>query len=114
MTCPWCRKCMRVQVTITYAILTAVFLGLFWAGPSSPALQWLCVAAVGFGLYGPQMLIGLAGAETVSPESVSACQGFLGWVSYFGACLVWVDRLLHPLSKMVPPELRTACQSFLS
>ena len=76
-----------VQVTILYAVLTAVFLALFWAGPSSSALQWLCVAAVGFGLYGPQMLIGLAGAETVSPESVSACQGFLGWVSYFGECI---------------------------
>ena len=75
---------MPLQVTIIYAVLTAIFLGLFWAGPSSAALQWLCVAAVGFGLYGPQMLIGLAGAETVAPESVSACQGFLGWVSYFG------------------------------
>lgn len=74
-----------LQVTITYTILTGIFLALFWAGPATPALQWLAVAAVGFGLYGPQMLIGLAGAETVSPESVSACQGFLGWVSYFGA-----------------------------
>ena len=74
-------------MTITYTILTGIFLALFWAGPATPALQWLAVAAVGFGLYGPQMLIGLAGAETVSPESVSACQGFLGWVSYFGAPL---------------------------
>ena len=72
------------QVVIAYALATAAFLALFWACPNVAWMQWLVVAAVGFSLYGPQMLIGLAGAETVAPESVSACQGFLGWISYFG------------------------------
>jgi sugar phosphate permease len=31
--------------------------------PNTPAVQWASIAAVGFGLYGPQMLIGLCGAE---------------------------------------------------
>ena len=33
---------------------------------------------VGAALYGPQMLIGLCGAEAVSKTAVSAAQGFLG------------------------------------
>lgn len=39
---------------------------------------------IGFFLYGPQMLIGLCGAELVGPESVGASEGFLGWVAYLG------------------------------
>ena len=40
---------------------------------------------IGFFLYGPQMLIGLCGAELVGPASVGASEGFLGWVAYLGA-----------------------------
>jgi hypothetical protein len=36
------------------------------------------VLQVGAALYGPQMLIGLCGAEAVSKTAVSAAQGFLG------------------------------------
>lgn len=43
---------------------------------------------IGFFLYGPQMLIGLCGAELVGPESVGASEGFLGWVAYLGNCAV--------------------------
>lgn len=74
---------------MTYAALTAVLLGAFWASPNIAWIQWLLVAAVGFALYGPQMLIGLCGAEVVPKPAVSAAQGFLGWISYLGK--------LHPL-----------------
>ena len=69
---------------MTYAALTAVLLGAFWASPNIAWIQWLLVAAVGFALYGPQMLIGLCGAEVVPKPAVSAAQGFLGWISYLG------------------------------
>lgn len=72
------------QVVMTYAALTAVLLGAFWASPNVAWIQWLIVAAVGFALYGPQMLIGLCGAEVVPKPAVSAAQGFLGWISYLG------------------------------
>ncbi len=73
-----------VQVVIAYAIGTAAALAGFWACPNQPSAQWLAVATVGFFLYGPQMLIGLCGAEVVSPSAVGASQGFLGWISYLG------------------------------
>jgi sugar phosphate permease len=78
---------IRVRVVIGYSLATAAALAGVWALPASahPALVWAAVAGVGLALYGPQMLIGLCGAEAVPRAAVSAAQGFLGWVSYLGA-----------------------------
>jgi MFS transporter, OPA family, sugar phosphate sensor protein UhpC len=78
---------IRVRVVIAYSLATAAALGGVWALPASahPAAVWAAVAGVGLALYGPQMLIGLCGAEAVPKAAVSAAQGFLGWVSYLGA-----------------------------
>lgn len=81
------RACCVVQVVMAYAFATAVLLGVFWVSPNVAWIQWLIVAAVGFALYGPQMLIGLCGAEVVRKPAVSAAQGFLGWISYLGTLL---------------------------
>ena len=74
-----------VQVVMAYTVATAAMLGAFWACPNVAWMQWLLVAGVGFTLYGPQMLIGLCGAEVVPKASVSAANGMLGWISYLGA-----------------------------
>ena len=90
---------------MTYAALTAVLLGAFWASPNIAWIQWLLVAAVGFALYGPQMLIGLCGAEVVPKPAVSAAQGFLGWISYLGK--------LHPLlSSICVQDQRSVSMAF--
>eukprot|EP01026_Neomeris_dumetosa_P058917 TRINITY_DN5499_c0_g1_i5.p1 TRINITY_DN5499_c0_g1~~TRINITY_DN5499_c0_g1_i5.p1 ORF type:complete len:538 (+),score=63.90 TRINITY_DN5499_c0_g1_i5:62-1675(+) len=87
---------LRTRVVVAYTIGTAVALLGFSLCPNIPWLQWLSVASVGFFLYGPQMLIGLCGAECVSPLAVGACQGLLGWISYLGAASAG-----YPLSLMV-------------
>ena len=74
-----------MQVVIGYTVGVAAMLLAFWSTPASlPWLQWATVFMIGFFLYGPQMLIGLCGAELVGPESVGASEGFLGWVAYLG------------------------------
>lgn len=76
----------RVQVVMGYTIGIAAMLCAFWAVPASWGVaQWAIVFMIGFFLYGPQMLIGLCGAELVGPASVGASEGFLGWVAYLGA-----------------------------
>lgn len=72
---------------MAYTVATAAMLGAFWACPNVAWMQWVLVAGVGFTLYGPQMLIGLCGAEVVPKASVSAANGMLGWISYLGALL---------------------------
>lgn len=76
----------RIQVVIAYTVGIAAMLAAFAATPASMGwLQWVTVFMIGFFLYGPQMMIGLCGAELVRPDSVGASQGFLGWVAYLGA-----------------------------
>lgn len=76
----------RVQVVMVYTVGIAAALFSFQAIPASQsALQWINVFMIGFFLYGPQMLIGLCGAELVGPDSVGASEGFLGWIAYLGA-----------------------------
>ncbi|KDD75525.1 major facilitator superfamily protein [Helicosporidium sp. ATCC 50920] len=87
----------RIRVVIAYTVGVAAMLLVFAAAPASASwLQWATVFMIGFFLYGPQMLIGLCGAELVRPESVGASQGFLGWVAYLGAANAGI-----PLSMIV-------------
>eukprot|EP00958_Prasinococcus_capsulatus_P006695 scaffold625_cov420-Prasinococcus_capsulatus_cf.AAC.48 len=74
---------MRIKVVMVYTVGIALALSILWKIP--PSLDWAQPAAIfliGFFLYGPQMLIGLCGAEIVGPKSVGASEGFLGWIAY--------------------------------
>lgn len=65
----------RVQIVMAYTALTIlVLLGLNAVPAGAGTLQWVTIAALGFSIYGPQMLIGLCGAEMVAPKSVGASQ----------------------------------------
>ncbi|GAB4816547.1 hypothetical protein N2152v2_003593 [Parachlorella kessleri] len=76
----------RIRIVIAYTIGIAAMLVAFASTPAALGwMQWATVFAIGFFLYGPQMMIGLCGAELVRPDSVGASQGFLGWVAYLGA-----------------------------
>ena len=87
----------RIQVVMAYLIGVAAMLLAFQAVPAGlPVAQAIIVFMIGFFLYGPQMLIGLCGAEIVGRRSVGASEGFLGWIAYLGAANAGV-----PLSLLV-------------
>ena len=87
----------RIQIVIAYLFGVAVMLMAFRAIPGAmPIMQAWIVFMIGFFLYGPQMLIGLCGAEIVGRRSVGASEGFLGWIAYLGAANAGV-----PLSLLV-------------
>ena len=87
----------RIQIVICYLCGVAAALLAFKAVPNGYAgAQAAIVFMIGFFLYGPQMLIGLCGAEIVGRRSVGASEGFLGWVAYLGAANAGV-----PLSLLV-------------
>lgn len=50
-------------------------------------LQAVCLFAIGFFVFGPQMLIGMAAAECSHKDSVGAATGFVGLFAYMGAAL---------------------------
>ena len=88
----------RLQVVMLYIVGIALSLAVLYRLPASLPwwAQWVNVFMIGFFLYGPQMLIGLCGAEIVGRHSVGASEGFLGWVAYLGAASAGV-----PLSMVV-------------
>ena len=62
------------------------FLFLFWKMP--PGHEWLdglALVAVGFFVYGPQMLVGVAAADVVSPSAVATATGLTGTFGYLGS-----------------------------
>mmetsp|Transcript_12536 Transcript_12536/g.37655 ORF Transcript_12536/g.37655 Transcript_12536/m.37655 type:complete len:323 (-) Transcript_12536:500-1468(-) len=81
---------LRVKVVVGFTLALCAALFGFWKCPNIGWVQWLSIASVGAALYGPQMIIGLCGAEVVSKSGVSSAQGFLGWVSYLGAACAGV------------------------
>ena len=86
----------RLLVVRGYLVGLAAMLGGLMVLPNIWWAQWATVFLVGFFLYGPQMLIGLCGAELVGRDSVGASEGFLGWVAYLGAASAG-----YPLSLLV-------------
>lgn len=73
-------------------------------------MQWLVIAGLGFAIYGPQMLIGLCGAELVSQRSVGASQGILGLISYGGAAAAGIPLSYLQVRAPSLPALRSCCQ----
>jgi len=87
----------RVRVVVAYLAGLAGALVLLAHVPRASALaQWLSIFLVGFCLYGPQMLVGLCGAEVVGRGAVGASEGFLGLVAYTGAACAGL-----PLSTLI-------------
>eukprot|EP00775_Hariotina_reticulata_P011432 gene11432-11578_t len=87
----------RIKVVMAYTVgMAGALLALQAVPAEAKALQWIAIAALGFTIYGPQMLIGLSGAELVSPGAVGASQGILGWIAYLGAANAGI-----PLSHIV-------------
>ena len=75
-----------MNVLFSLAMLLSIF--AFWLYPgSSPFINITLVSSIGFFLFGPQMLIGLAAAELSHKNATGTATGFTGWFAYFGAAL---------------------------
>uniref|UniRef100_A0A6T6L6W0 Major facilitator superfamily (MFS) profile domain-containing protein n=1 Tax=Rhodosorus marinus TaxID=101924 RepID=A0A6T6L6W0_9RHOD len=87
----------RIPVIILWllGVMTSL-VGFYYVPGSWRYVSWLSVFCIGFFIYGPQMLVGLAGAEIVDKSAVSSAIGLLGWIAYLGASVAG-----FPLTKIV-------------
>lgn len=79
-------KAKRGPVNALFAvgIIAAVF--LFWIiPPENPFLDCCALFMLGFTIFGPQMLIGVAAAELSHKKAAATSTGFVGWMAYIGA-----------------------------
>lgn len=72
-----------VNVLFSLAVVGAVF-ALTVVVPGVLILDYILLFIVGFFVFGPQMLIGIAGAEVSHKKAAGSATGFIGWIAYIG------------------------------
>jgi OPA family sugar phosphate sensor protein UhpC-like MFS transporter len=83
-----------VNVIFSFGIIFAVM--ALWMSPAgAPILDSALLFTIGFLIFGPQMLIGMAAAELFSKRVAGSANGFVGFFGYLGAALAG-----GPLGKM--------------
>ncbi len=78
----------RNPICVLFSISVVGALAAMWASPYT--LGWVDSAmmfVVGFLIYGPQMLIGMAAAELSHKKAAGSATGFIGWIAYLGAAV---------------------------
>jgi len=86
----------RGPVNVLFALGMLLSIGCFWLVPQG--YVWLDYAAmffVGFTVFGPQMMIGMAAAELSHKKAAATATGFAGWFGYVGGAVAG-----YPLGKL--------------
>ena len=74
-----------------------ISIGLFGLlPPGYVILDSVCMSGIGFFIFGPQMLVGLAAAEIVDKKAACTANGFAGCFAYIGAAATG-----YPLGKII-------------
>lgn len=80
----WC-KGKRVPLTVLSGLALVFAVSALWyLNPGEILIPSLLVGAIGFLVFGPQMLVGLAAAECVDKKAASASNGFAGVFASLG------------------------------
>ncbi len=86
----------RGPMNVLFSLGMLLSVGALWLFPEATALADSAILfTVGFFLFGPQMLIGLAAAELSHKKAAGTASGFAGWFAYFGAAFAG-----YPLGKV--------------
>ena len=76
----------RGPVNALFCLFSLLSIYAFWvANGVYPILDSLLVFAIGFFIFGPQMLIGVAAAELSHKRAAATATGFIGWIAYLGS-----------------------------
>jgi OPA family sugar phosphate sensor protein UhpC-like MFS transporter len=68
------------------SICLAFNLWLFWRfNWNYKIIDFILIGSIGFFVFGPQMLIGLAASEYVDKKAACSANGFVSWFGYVGA-----------------------------
>ncbi len=89
-------KARRGPISALFSLGVIFAVLAFWLSPGgSVVLDSVLLFIIGFLIFGPQMLIGMAAAELSHKKAAGTANGFVGLVSYLGAATAG-----YPLGKM--------------
>jgi OPA family sugar phosphate sensor protein UhpC-like MFS transporter len=87
----------RGPVNVLFSLGVVLGIMLFSLVPVGNSLQEsVCLALIGFMIFGPQMLIGVAAVELASKNATASASGFVCCISYLGAACAG-----YPLGKII-------------
>ncbi len=79
-------KGKRGPINVLFSLLVIfAILGLWFSPMNAELLDSILMFIIGFLIFGPQMLIGMAAAELSHKKAAGSATGFIGWVAYLGA-----------------------------
>jgi len=79
-------KGKRNPVNVLFTLFVTFSVLALWKLPAiNLAIQSLLLFFIGFFIFGPQMLIGMAAAELSHKKAAGTATGFAGWFAYAGA-----------------------------
>jgi len=93
----WLFKGNRIQMMMLCAFgLMLSIAGLVYAPCDASKLSLFYLGCIGFFIFGPHMLIGLASTEFVDKRAAAASYGFVGFLGYLGAACAG-----YPVGKII-------------
>lgn len=76
----------RGTIGMLFMISLALSLVIFWLAPAdSSFLSAAIMISMGFFVYGPQILVGVASADFASKKAIGTANGFVGTMGYVGS-----------------------------
>lgn len=89
-------KGRRGPINVLFSIAVIFAIAGFYLTPAGMMfLDYSFMFAIGFLIFGPQMLIGIAAVELSHKKAAATSNGFVGWIAYLGAATAG-----YPISKI--------------
>ena len=89
-------KGRRGPVNVLFSLFCVAGVAALWFSPQGAVfIDSAILFGIGFFIFGPQMLIGIAAAELSHKKAAGTATGFIGWIAYLGAASVG-----YPLGKV--------------
>lgn len=81
-------KAKRGPINVLFSLGSLLSILFFWYIPAGyPILDSIALFLIGFMIFGPQMMIGIAAAELSHKKAASSSTGFVGTFAYIGAAV---------------------------
>jgi OPA family sugar phosphate sensor protein UhpC-like MFS transporter len=79
-------KGRRAPINVIFSLgVIFALAGFYFCPPTAFLLNYSLMFAIGFFIFGPQMLIGMAAVEISHKKAAGTSNGFVGWIGYLGA-----------------------------
>ncbi|NGX56841.1 MAG: Membrane sensor protein UhpC [Candidatus Anoxychlamydiales bacterium] len=84
----WLFKGKRGPINALFTFFVLIVIYIMWKFPGGSIIfDAVLIFLIGFFIFGPQMLIGVAAAELSHKKAAGTATGFIGWFAYIGAAV---------------------------